>query len=141
MLYNYSMNIAPRQDWTIFRTLARDADAAWMRGLSVAERFDLYADLFGIVWEAQRNQGIAERLEKWNWDRKLASRRRLADAYSKLDELRRERAASHEQDLQALVVAQGENLDWDYCLRLAADLGEAVDQPLVSRIEALRAAD
>jgi hypothetical protein len=90
------MNIAPRQDWAALRTLAKDADASWLRGLSVAERFDLYADLFGIVWEAQRSQGITERLEKWNWDRKLACRRRLAEAYSKLDELRRERAASHD---------------------------------------------
>jgi hypothetical protein len=43
-----------------------------------------------------------------------------------------------EQDLRALVVAQGEHLDWDYCLRLAAELGEAIDQPLVSQIESLR---
>jgi hypothetical protein len=43
-----------------------------------------------------------------------------------------------EQDLKGLVVAQGEQLDWDYCLRVAADLAEAIDQPLVDRIEALR---
>jgi len=46
-----------------------------------------------------------------------------------------------EQYLQGLVIAQGDRLDWDYCLRMAADLGEAIDQPLVNRIEELRAAD
>jgi hypothetical protein len=46
-----------------------------------------------------------------------------------------------EQDLQGLVIAQGEFLDWDYCLRVAADLGEAIDQPLVSRIQSLRTSD
>jgi hypothetical protein len=89
------MSIVPRQDWKTLRALAKDADAAWMRGLSVGERFDLYADLFGIVWEAQRSRENTERLEKWSWDRKLACRRRLAEAYWKLDELRRKRAASH----------------------------------------------
>jgi hypothetical protein len=43
-----------------------------------------------------------------------------------------------EQDLQGLVVAQAENIDWDYCLKIAADLGEAIGQPLVSRVNDLR---
>ena len=89
------MGIAPRQNWTAYRERAKDADAAWLRGLSIAERFDLYADLFGIVWEAQGNRGN-ERLEVWNWNRKVAARRRQIHAFSKLDELTRERAASHD---------------------------------------------
>lgn len=43
-----------------------------------------------------------------------------------------------EQDLQGLVVVQGETLDWNYCLRMAANLGEAVGQDLSSRVRALR---
>jgi hypothetical protein len=44
-----------------------------------------------------------------------------------------------EQDLHGLVIAQGGRLDWDYCLKLAVDLGEALGQDLVGRIGALRA--
>ena len=43
-----------------------------------------------------------------------------------------------DQDLQGLVIAQGQQLDWDYCLSLAAQLGEAVGQDLVTRVTTLR---
>jgi predicted nucleotidyltransferase len=43
-----------------------------------------------------------------------------------------------EHDLQGLVIAQGSRLDWDYCLRVAAELGQAIDQDLLGRIHALR---
>jgi len=43
-----------------------------------------------------------------------------------------------EQDLQGLVVVQGETLDWDYCLQMAANLGEAIGQDLASRVRTLR---
>lgn len=44
-----------------------------------------------------------------------------------------------EQELRGLVIAQGDRLDWDYCLKLAVDLGEALGHDLVGRICALRA--
>jgi hypothetical protein len=43
-----------------------------------------------------------------------------------------------ELDLQGLVIAQGNRLDWNYCLRVAADLSQAIDQDLVGRIQSLR---
>jgi hypothetical protein len=43
-----------------------------------------------------------------------------------------------EQDLQGLVVVQGETLDWEYCMQMAKNLGEAVGQDLTSRVRALR---
>ena len=89
------MGIAPRQNWAALRTFTKDADAAWLRGLSIAERFDLYADMFRIVWKAERSREIEQRLLNWNWDRKIAARRRQIHAFSKLDELIRERAALH----------------------------------------------
>ncbi|MGB6041767.1 MAG: DUF6036 family nucleotidyltransferase, partial [Pirellulales bacterium] len=33
-----------------------------------------------------------------------------------------------DQDIRGMIVAQGEHLDWQYCLAIASDLGEAVDQ-------------
>jgi len=43
-----------------------------------------------------------------------------------------------DQDAQGLVIAQGRHLDWNYCLNLAAELGEAVGQDLLTRITSLR---
>lgn len=43
-----------------------------------------------------------------------------------------------EQDIQGLIVAQGERIDWEYCLRTAKDLGEAVGQDLAARVRLLR---
>lgn len=43
-----------------------------------------------------------------------------------------------DQDVQGLVIAQGDVLDWDYCLRLGAELGEALDLDLIGRISKLR---
>jgi hypothetical protein len=43
-----------------------------------------------------------------------------------------------EQDLVGLVIAQQSNIDWEYCLSVAADLGEAVGQDLTTRVRALR---
>lgn len=43
-----------------------------------------------------------------------------------------------EQDLTGIVMAQGAALDWAYCLGVAADLGKAIDQDLVSRVRSLR---
>jgi len=43
-----------------------------------------------------------------------------------------------EQDLQGLMIAQGERLDWDYCLKTAAELGDALGQDVLGRVRALR---
>ena len=43
-----------------------------------------------------------------------------------------------EQDICGLVVAQGERLDWDYCERIATELGAALGIDLAGRIRTLR---
>ena len=43
-----------------------------------------------------------------------------------------------EQDVRGLLIAQGDKLDWDYCLKVAADLGNALGVDLAGRIAALR---
>jgi hypothetical protein len=43
-----------------------------------------------------------------------------------------------DQDALGLVIAQGRHLDWTYCLDLAAELGEAVGQDLIGRMNSLR---
>lgn len=86
--------IAPQQDWRAYELLTRASDAAWVRGLTLNDRFDLYSDLFSIVWEAQQQRDNT-RLDQWNWDQKVATRLRTVEAFAKMDLLHRERAASH----------------------------------------------
>ena len=46
--------------------------------------------------------------------------------------------AQDEQDIQGLIIAQRDRLDWDYCFRVAGELGQAIDQDLVGRIQSFR---
>lgn len=43
-----------------------------------------------------------------------------------------------DEDLRGLVIAQGANIDWNYCETTAATLGEAIGVDLAGRIRALR---
>jgi hypothetical protein len=86
---------APRQDWTAYRRLTAAHDAAWIRGLTPSDRFELYADLFNLIWNAPRDPAQWERLERARWDAKLATRLRMVGAFLKRDELLRERAAAN----------------------------------------------
>jgi hypothetical protein len=84
----------PQQDWAAYEARTAESDAAWIRGLTPEDRFALYADLFRIIWGARRGPGDWERLDRWHWDQKLATRLRLVDAFRKLDEVRRARTAA-----------------------------------------------
>jgi hypothetical protein len=87
---------APQQNWAEYTNLTRSEDEASIRGMTVSERFSIYADLFNVIWNARRDLGNWERLDRWRWDQKLAARRQLVDAFNKLDELRRERSAAND---------------------------------------------
>jgi hypothetical protein len=41
-------------------------------------------------------------------------------------------------DLRGILLAQGEGLDWGYCVKLADELGRALDQDLVARLTSFR---
>jgi hypothetical protein len=43
-----------------------------------------------------------------------------------------------ELDLRMLARTVGDRVDWNYCVKVATELGEAIDQDLVSRVIALR---
>jgi hypothetical protein len=88
---------APRHDWSFYEAKSRASEAAWNRELSTSERFDLYASLFNTIWNARQNlPRDSERLDDQRWQEKLAMRRRMIDAFHKLDEIRRERSASND---------------------------------------------
>jgi len=43
-----------------------------------------------------------------------------------------------DQDVRGLAIAQSDRLDWEYCLRIGTELGEAIGQDLAGQIRALR---
>jgi hypothetical protein len=43
-----------------------------------------------------------------------------------------------EQDLQGLVMSQAQTIDWEYCLQMATDLGEAIGQDIAARVRRLK---
>lgn len=43
-----------------------------------------------------------------------------------------------DQDVRGMLIVQRDHIDWEYCLRIAGELGEAVDQDLVGRLLRLR---
>lgn len=44
-----------------------------------------------------------------------------------------------DQDVQGLLITHGRCLDWSYCLRVAAELSQALGQDLLTRVSSLRA--
>jgi hypothetical protein len=88
---------APQHDWSFYEAKTRTSDAECLRGLTTAERFALYASLYNTIWNARQNlPGDWERLERQRWEEKLEIRRRMVDAFRKLDGFRRERSAANE---------------------------------------------
>ena len=83
----------PLQNWRIYEASTRGEEAAWVRGLSPQERFDIYDDAFNLVWTARGELGDWERLDQWRWSQKLALRVRMLDALGNLDRVRCELAA------------------------------------------------
>lgn len=83
------MSFAPQHDWAAYPALTAQEDAAWLCSLSTSQRFDLYADMFNLAWNARQNNTTAdwEALDRWRWEQKLAQRLRYVEVYRNLDEM------------------------------------------------------
>ena len=79
------MSFAPQQDWSTYRALAKDADIADARKLSIAQRFVLYEDLFRLVTSGQPSPINCERQQRLRWENKLALRVKLCSAFGAMD--------------------------------------------------------
>lgn len=88
------MATAPQQNWSYYDSRVQPVDADWLRSLSVEERFQLYNGLYSVLLQGRRTMpGDWDRLDQFQWAEKLKLRRRMVEAFSKLDDLRRERSA------------------------------------------------
>jgi hypothetical protein len=89
------MLTAPQQDWSFYADKSRSSDAAWLRTLSVADRFALYKSMFNALWNARANDSSRDRLDRWSWQQKLELQLQQVDAFARLDRLRHERSAAN----------------------------------------------
>ena len=79
----------PQHDWDAYRASTAESDAAWIRSLTLEERFSLYEGMFDLIWEARKGPGDWERLDQWSWEQKLALRNRMVEAFKELDKRNR----------------------------------------------------
>lgn len=86
----------PQQDWSLYENYTRPANVAWIRGLTPQDRFALYEDLFRIIWSSRRDLESHHRVERWDWQQKVATRLRLVEAFEKLDQLYCERPSAND---------------------------------------------
>lgn len=90
------MAIAPQQDWSYYEAKSREATAKWLRSISWDERLAIYEDMFNVFWDARREMpGDWERLNHWQWNEKVAVRRRMVETYRKRDERLRGRTVAN----------------------------------------------
>jgi len=89
------MFVAPQQNWKLYEAMTAESDAARQRSLTVQQKYELYCDMFNLMWAARSGPGNWERLDQWRWEEKLKLRRRMVEAFAKLDQLRNERAAAN----------------------------------------------
>lgn len=87
---------APKQDWNAYAAMTAASDAAWIRGLTVSDKFALYQEMFRLMWSAPRDPAERERLERWRWEQKLETRLRMVEAFRKLDQLQHARSAAED---------------------------------------------
>ncbi|MGE3241308.1 MAG: hypothetical protein AB7G28_22475 [Pirellulales bacterium] len=92
------MVTAPQQNWQLVEKLSRADDVAWLRSLSSHDRFALYAGLLKLIRSSTLTPEEQERLERQRWEDKLVLRRKTVEAFHKLDELHRGRAATNHPD-------------------------------------------
>lgn len=75
---------APRQNWTLYKTLTAEHDRRLARSLSMADRFARYESLYRLVCGEPRAAVEQARLEKTRWQQKLKLRHKQNRAFGSL---------------------------------------------------------
>jgi hypothetical protein len=84
----------PQQDWVYYEAVTRPHDTEWLRSLTIAQRFQIYADLYQFIFDARRGRADWAQLEDWHWQQKLKIRLRMVEAFAERDRLRHDRRAA-----------------------------------------------
>lgn len=86
------MSFAPYRDWDFYRSVASRHDVSIER--TPEERFQVYADFFDTIVDAQRNLRHSSGIDPKRWDEKFAIRRKVVSVFQALGEWNRERDAA-----------------------------------------------
>ena len=86
---------APGQNWSLYESLTRDADAAWAQQETPADRLAFYASLFNLVLQRHQADDAIQRLEQRQWEAKLAIRQKMIAAFAKSDQRRSDRSPAN----------------------------------------------
>jgi hypothetical protein len=84
---------APGQNWSLYESLARDADAAWAQKETPPDRLAFYASLFNLILQRRQADDAIQRLEQRQWETKLAIRQKMVAALAKSDQRRSDRSS------------------------------------------------
>jgi hypothetical protein len=87
------MEFAPRHDWDFFEAKRRKAHAARLRAISDEQAWNLYVSMFDLA--TSQSASLPSRVAASRWNEKLATRRKLVAAFSKLDEFNGERGPAN----------------------------------------------
>jgi hypothetical protein len=87
---------APGQNWPLYQSLTRDADAAWAQQETPADRLALYANLFNLILQQRESEEATQRLENLRWQSKLAMRLKMVAAFAISDRRRSDRSLAND---------------------------------------------
>ncbi len=82
------MLTSPQQDWKWYRQIAQNNDLLYLRNLSTADRWNIYRNLFRVVWSIRR-QMMAPDPDQRRWQEKLGRRYREIKAFQMMDRQRK----------------------------------------------------
>lgn len=81
------MSFAPKHDWNLFEARCREARVSRLRDQTSDDAWSLYLSMYKLAFS--QVEQLPNRAATARWDEKLAIRRKLATAFSKLDEIKR----------------------------------------------------
>ena len=79
------MFYAPKHDWKLFEKRCQAARVSRLRDLTTDDAWGLYLSMFDLA--ASQAEPLPNRTATARWNEKLMIRRKLAAAFSKLDEM------------------------------------------------------
>lgn len=75
-----------RHNWELFQQKCLPHEAEWLRSLTDSEALLLYQDLHKLARAQQDESPGWKRLEQQRWQEKVAIRRKLHEAFTRLDQ-------------------------------------------------------
>ena len=80
------MSFAPQQDWEAYRSLVDKQTPSAVARRSVEEKFQVYCDLYNVIWVARSQQNSGPHVDHPRREEKLRLRMMLVATFQALDD-------------------------------------------------------